>query len=105
MDTCLQAYKGLAAEAHAAGKGNAWRCRPKFHLTQHLLHDFCVPSKLSCNMFSCYRNESFMGLIRGLLRHGHKATLAQKALERFSLLVVISNWKPSELDELAGVCE
>ena len=87
LGICLKAYKALAVEARRNGKRAFWRVRPKFHQLQHLTVDFMQPMLLCCFMFSNYRNESFMGLCRGLIRHGHKRTVAQKALERFSCYV------------------
>lgn len=104
LDTCLACYKALRVEADDAGNRRAaWRLRPKWHLSQHLVHDFVSPARLAPSMFMCYRNESFMGVIHRLLRNGHKRTLAEKALERFQLLCTVSNWRVADFEAEMGL--
>ena len=101
VQTSLVSYKYLALNDR--GHRAFWSIRPKFHMWQHLAETFCTVTKCNPRLFQCYRNESFMGLVRRLVHSGHRKTLASRCLERYIVLVMASRWSPLGLQRDLGV--
>ena len=97
MFVCLRSYSALSAEALRLKRRGSWHLKPKAHQCAHLVRDFCVKQRLNTRISQNYRNESFLGVIKHLMKSGHRRALAMRALERFAVLCTTMRWTPQAL--------
>lgn len=97
MLVCLRSLSALSKEALRLKRRGSWRLKPKAHQCAHLVRDFCVKQRLNTRISQNYRNESFLGVIKHLMKSGHRRAIAVRALERFAVLCTTLRWTPQAL--------